>query len=152
MIKNRGTLTSDSFEFYNHFHPQEDLLKFIENPNANKLGTKPDVTMDKEFSLPIYTRRWDHNDIYTVKRNADGWYISFFGIQGQCDTSGDPYLYKNLDQDLVSYSKKNISSLMRSIWARAEEGALEEEVQRYLNQVAEYIRICEQSYPKEIDV
>ena len=152
MIRNRETLTSDSFEFYNHFHPQEDLLKFIQNPNTNKLGMAPDVTMGEEFDLKIYTRRWGHYDPYKCKRNADGWHISFFVIEGQCDKGGDPYLYKNLDQDCVSYSKKDIKSLLSSIWTRAENGASKQKVQEYLNKVAEYIRTCEENYPEDIDV
>ena len=55
MIKNRGTLTSESFEFYNHFHPQEDLLKFIQSPTSNRIGIKPDVTMGIEFKFKVWT-------------------------------------------------------------------------------------------------
>ena len=152
MIKNRGTLTAESFEFYDHFHPQEDLLKFIQCPTSNIIGTKPDVTMGEEFKFKVYSKRWKHHDTYLLKRNADGWYISFFSIEGQCDFGGEPYLYKNFDQDWIAHPKKEIKSLLSSIWSRAEEGASKEEVKKYLDEVAEYVSICESKKPDHIHV
>lgn len=152
MIKNRGTLTSESFEFYNHFHPQEDLLKFIRNPNANIIGTEPDVTMGVEFKFKVYSKRWGHYDTYTIKRNADGWHISYIVIGGQCDFGGEPYLYKNFDQDFIAHPKEDVKSLLSSIWSRAEEGASKEKVQEYLDEVAKYVSICEKEKPDHIYV
>ena len=152
MIKNRGTLTSESFEFYNHFHPQEDLLKFIQNPMSNRIGIKPDVTMGLEFKFKVYSKRWGHYDTYNLKRNADGWYVSFITIKGQCDFNGEPYLYKNFDQDWIAHPKEEVKSLLSSIWTRAEEGASKETVQGYLDEVAEYVSTCEKEKPDHIHV
>ena len=152
MIKNRGTLTSESFEFYNHFHPQEDLVKFIKNPTANTVDIKPDVTMGEKFSFKVYSKRWGHYDTYNLKRNADGWYVSFISIKGQCDSCGEPYLYKNFHQDWIACPKEEIKSLLSSIWARAENGASKETVQKYLDEVADYVSNCERNKPDHIHV
>lgn len=56
MLENRGVSVED-IEFYNHIHPVDDLLKFIDDVNAN--DDPEDTTIGKKFTLKIYTRRWE---------------------------------------------------------------------------------------------
>lgn len=150
MIRNRKVLTSESFEFYDHFHPQEDLIKFIEDPEANVRETNPeDTTMGKTFDFSVYSRRWGHNDCYQLKRNVDGWYISFLSHNGQCDCSGNPYLYKNLEHDFISYPL-DLHSYISSIWSHAENGESFDVIQCKLKKVANWVSNCERSAPANI--
>ncbi|MBT4288918.1 MAG: hypothetical protein HOD92_16450, partial [Deltaproteobacteria bacterium] len=89
MIENRG-YDPDNPEFYNHIHPIEDLIAFIDDPNAN--DDPEDVTIDHEFKFPVYTRRWGHEDFYKVVRTSSGWNIGHLRIKGDCDKGGRPAL------------------------------------------------------------
>lgn len=55
MLENR-VVPVEEIEFYNHIHPVDDLLKFIDDINAN--DDPEDTTIGKKFTLKIYTRRW----------------------------------------------------------------------------------------------
>ena len=90
MIENRR-VSPDKLEFYEHIHPVEDLLSFIDDPTAN--DDPIDQTVGEIFDFPVYSNRWGHNDNYKVKRIKDGWEINFDGIGGKCDKSGYPYLF-----------------------------------------------------------
>ena len=149
MLKNRGASTSESFEFYNHFHPQEDLVKFVKNPSANVAETNPvDTTLGEEFNMPVYTKRWGHYDTYTLTRTIDGWNFKFFGISGPCDKEGHPFLYKNLEHDFVSYPS-DLKYYISSIWSRADQGASKEDVQNLFDKVSRWISLCEEKKPED---
>ena len=150
MIENRRVSTSDSLEFYEHLHPQEDLIKFTKDTTANtKNSNKKDVTLGKEFKFLVYSKRWGHKDCYTIKRNIGGWHISFVSTQGQCDHGGDPYLFENLRHDSIGYPN-TLESYMYSVWSRADNGATYKEVQEMLNKIAEWVSLCEESTPEGI--
>lgn len=147
MIENRGCSPDDS-EFYNHIHPVEDLLAFMDNPKAN--DDPEDQTIGHEFELKIFTRRWGHDDIYKIKRISSGWEISHMPIFGICDKSGKPYLYENLKHDSVNYPEA-LPGYMEWLWEQAaEQGMLHGQVQESLDQLGEWIKICEQSSLKGI--
>lgn len=147
MIENRG-VSPDKLGFYEHFHPQEDLVKFLNDPNAN--DDPEDITLGEEFTFTFYTNRWRHDETLKMIRNDNGWYVSFIGIEGQCDKSGDPYLYKNLKHELVSYPRR-LSGYISSIWERAErDGLTKEQVQEMLNRVGEWVSLTEKHSPDGI--
>ena len=85
MIENRG-MQPDDPDFYLHFHPIQDLLKFLDDEHAN--DDPRDQTIGAEFSFRVFTRRWGHDDTYKVIRTKDGWDISHIAIGGPCDKSG----------------------------------------------------------------
>lgn len=70
MLENRGVSVED-MEFYNHIHPVDDLLKFIDDVNAD--DDPEDTTIGEKFTLRIYTRRWGHYDHYSMTRTKNGW-------------------------------------------------------------------------------
>jgi len=147
MIKNRGCNPDDP-EFYNHIHPVEDLLAFIADPTAN--DDPEDQTLDNDFELRIFTRRWGHDDTYSIKRISSGWEIDNIGISGICDKSGSPYLYENLHHDSVNFPE-SLPEYMEWLWEQAaEKGLTHKEVQEALNQLGEWISICEKNSPKGI--
>ncbi|MBM7558120.1 hypothetical protein [Halanaerobacter jeridensis] len=109
-----------------------------------------DQTIGDEFTFKVHTERWGHNDNYTVKRTQDGWEISNIAIGGECDKSGDPYLFKNFKQDFIDYPI-NIGEYMISIWERAKsENWNHQEVQEALDRVANWVSQCEENSPKDL--
>lgn len=148
MIKNRG-YNPDDPEFYNHIHPIEDLLAFMDDPHAN--DDPEDVTMDHEFTLTVYSRRWGHDDSYKLKRTKTGWELSHISISaGKCDKSGIPYLFENLNHDSINYPE-GLPGYMAWLWEQAaEQGLTHEKVQESLNELGDWISSCEKSSPKGI--
>ena len=55
MLENRGVPPDDP-EFYNHIHPIEDLLAYMDNPHAN--DDPEDQTIGHEFKIRVFSRRW----------------------------------------------------------------------------------------------
>ncbi len=147
MIKNRG-MNSDDPDFYNHIHPSEDLLKFIDDMDANK--DPEDQTLDDEFDFFVYTRRWGHEDGYKFTRNLDGWYIEAVSRSAQCDETGNPVLYEALIHDSINYPA-DLGGYLAWLWKRAnEDGLSHDEVQDALTQIAKWVSMTERNSPKGI--
>jgi len=147
MIQNRGVNPSDP-EFYSQIQAVQDLLEYLDDVNAN--DDPEDITLNEEFDLKIYTRRWGHYDLYTLIRNEKGWYISFMSHEGQGGMNADPVLSYMLRHDGISYPQ-NLSNIMEDIWIRARvEGLTKQQVQEMLNTVSSWIEVVEKNYPEDI--
>lgn len=146
MIENRGYHPDDP-EFYNHIHPIEDLLNYIDNPHAN--DDPEDSTIGDKFEFKVYSRRWRHHDTYEFIRNEKGWIISFES-GGQADKSGKPWLFDFLDHDSINYPEE-LPGYLEWLWAQAEEeGLSHDQVQEAIQQLAEWISLCERESPQGI--
>jgi hypothetical protein len=146
MRKNRG-VPPDSPEFYMHFHPIVDLLKFLEDEHAN--DDPVDSTIDVEFTFRVFANRWGHHDVYSLKRTQYGWYISHIGINGDSDKSGRPVLFANLDHDSVQYPI-GLGDRLEWLWMMAaEKGMTAVEVQKALQQLADWVSLTEQNTPSD---
>ncbi|ARJ25695.1 hypothetical protein ILT06_31865 [Bacillus sp. 17RED48] len=147
MIENRG-IPVDDINFYKHIHPVEDLLKFIENVHAN--DDPVDETIGETFYIPIYSRRWNSQDRYTIKRIETGWYIEHMTHRGDCAKDASPILYASLSHDGINYPE-SLPGYFEWLWDQAqEEGLNREQVQTSLNELAEWINTCEKASPKGI--
>ena len=143
MTKNRG-MASDDPEFYYHFHPVEDLLKFVEDPHAN--DDPEDITIGAQFTLRIFTRRWGHDEVYRFTRTATGWIFDAHG-SGPCDKGGNPLLFSNLDHDSVFYPE-GLSGWLEWLWTQAEQNGLTQaQVQQGFDDLGDWIRLIEQNVP-----
>ena len=144
MVKNRGMSTSKP-DFYMHFHPIEDLLKFLEDSTAN--DDPVDQTIGADFEFKVFSRRWNHDDVYRVKRTKTGWHVDHLAIGGQCDASGRPFLFQNFDQDSISYPS-GLELRMEWLWQQAaERGLPKQEVQHALQQLADWVSETEKAAP-----
>ncbi len=144
MIKNRE-MQPDAPEFYMHFHPIEDLLKFLENEHAN--DDPVDQTIGSVFSFSVFSRCRGRNDTYKVVRTKDGWEINHLSIAGPCNKGGNPFLFENLRQDFIQYPKE-LDGWMEWLWNQAKtEGLTEEQVQVALQQLANWISETERNAP-----
>ncbi|QRN85660.1 hypothetical protein JR334_12040 [Clostridia bacterium] len=148
MYENRE-VPVENLEFYNHIHPVEDLIAFINDMDAN--NDPEDSTIGEKFKLKIYTRRWNHYDTYSLTRTVGGWDLEAIATynSGNCDKKGDPFLYKVLDHDMVSYPY-NIGDLLEWIWEKAYEGLEKNDVQKAINELGEWISLCEKNVPRGI--
>ncbi len=146
MIENRE-LPPDSPLFYMHFHPIEDLLKFLDDEHAN--DDPVDQTIGLDFSFRVFSRRWGHDDTYSVKRTEDGWTISNFAIGGSCDKGGRPFLFENLRHDSIQFPAR-LDGWMEWLWDKASsEGLTQPQVQEALQQLADWVSSTEKSAPSD---
>lgn len=144
MIKNRE-LAPDSPEFYMHFHPIEDLLKFLDDPHAN--DDPADQTIGSDFSFRVFSNRWGHDDQYDIRRTKDGWTIKHISIGGPCDKGGRPFLFENLRHDSIHFPE-GLDGWMEWLWNRASsEGLPHEKVQEALQQLADWVSTTEKNVP-----
>ena len=146
MIENRGC-SPESIEFYEHVHPVQDLLAYIDDVHAN--DDPEDKTIDKTFIMRVYTRRWGHDDYYELKRTKKGWNIKFQGTVYSCDKSASKGLNKFLDHDGVCYPGK-INIFFEWLWNKAaDDGLSEKELQKAINKLGNWISVCEETLQEE---
>ena len=147
MLKNRGVPVEDK-EFYNHIHPVEDLIAFINDPDAN--NDPVDSTMGESFDFRVFTRRWGRYNRYQLIRTENGWKITGDLTNSQedmlSDKKGLPHMYDELQHDWVTYPY-NFGDYLEKVWNSAAEGANKDEVQQALNSIAEWISSCEKTSP-----
>jgi hypothetical protein len=149
MIENRGMDPEDP-EFYNHIHPVEDLLAYLDDTSAN--DDPIDQTLGDKFTLRIYTNRWGHYDVYHLTRTEKGWYSEFHTYSGEDDInkSGMKNLIAIMKHDSVSFPR-DVDYYFSSIWQRAkDEGLSHEQVQEMLDRVAEWISETEKNAPIDL--
>ena len=144
MIENRGVQPDDP-QFYFHPHPIEDLIKFTHDPHAN--DDPEDQTVGHTFELRVFTRRWNHYDVYRIERTSTGWYLKTDLYGGLCDKTCAPMLYKALRHDSVSYPS-DMGEWFAWLWQQAKaKGLGHDEVQQGVNDIAAWIRVTEQQTP-----
>ncbi len=144
MIENRG-MPSDDPDFYLHFHPIQDLLKFLDDEHAN--DDPEDQTIGVEFSFRVFSRRWGHDDTYKVIRTKVGWDISHTVIGGPCDKGGTPFLFKNFRQDSIQHPAR-LDGWLEWLWNQAaEKGLTAAQVQTALQELADWVSKTEKTAP-----
>ncbi|OPH52185.1 hypothetical protein BC351_33165 [Paenibacillus ferrarius] len=146
MIENRG-VEPEHPEFYDHIHPAEDLIKYLDDKHAN--DDPEDQTLGHTFEFPVFSRRWGHKDSYKVTRNEQGWSFSFHKNE-QGDKTGSPALYRFLDHDSINYPQE-LPGYLEWLWIQAEEqGLSHDEVQESINDLADWVSACESSTPRGV--
>lgn len=144
MVENRG-FSPRHPEFYRHVHPVEDLLAFLKDPDAN--DDPIDQTLGVQFEFPVYSRRWGHDDIYSVRRTGEGWEIEHMGHGGPCDRRGEPFLYENFRKDLINYPAR-LPDYVEELWRLAEDAGLSPEtVQEALSALGNWVSQTERATP-----
>lgn len=148
MIQNRG-MEADHPDFYNHIHPVEDLLDYLEDTSAN--DDPIDHTIGDKFDFQVYSNRWGHKDRYELIRTKKGWHISQLSYNGEDILyEGMKVLYGAMEHDGISFPR-NVSNYMDSIWYLAQEQGLKhEQVQEMLDRVADWISQTEMNAPREL--
>lgn len=144
MIKNRG-YQPDNSEFYQHIHPIEDLLKYIDNEHAN--DDPVDKTINEKFKFSVYSKRWQRHDNYSITRTIDGWMFSHITIFGPCDKGCRPFLYESFRQDIIVFPD-GLDGYFEWLWNEAKERGLEPaNVQKELQILADWVSATTRSAP-----
>ncbi|URZ16360.1 hypothetical protein [Clostridium felsineum] len=108
--------------------------------------------MDKEFDFSIYSRRWGHDDDYSLKITDKGWNFLCVSVpmSGECDKAGNPFLINKLENELINYPK-DLGEYLEWLWEKVKkENLTDEKIQESLNILAEWINLCEKNSPKGI--
>ncbi|MDN5075660.1 hypothetical protein, partial [Aliarcobacter butzleri] len=151
MIENSGLYPSN-INFFNHIHMIEDLAELLSKPIT--YSKKGDINLYQEMSFKIYTDRWKHFDNYKIKRSFDGWI--FYGLMNNltelnntnCNKDGTGALIQALEHDSVNYPK-SLSFALEHLWERADEDNMSiNELNKYIEDLAEWISKIESSKPK----
>ena len=144
MIKNRE-LQPDDPQFYMHYHPIEDLLKFLDDSDAN--NDPVDQTIGSEFTFRVYSQRWKHDDQYRLKRTKDGWEVGHKMIGGPCNKGGQPFLFENFRQDSINFPN-DFEGWLERLWNQASsQGLTFDQVQAALQRLADWVTITEENAP-----
>lgn len=135
----------EMIEFYGH----PDCLNALHNEVKGKgiiLSNKSDDTLEKEIPFRVYTRRWGHEDRYSIKRTVTGWYCGFIAIGGECKKNGEGGLFNNLDHDSIFYPRDGVAYAMEKLWEAADEGEIDfDELSKRIQQIADWISAVEKS-------
>lgn len=135
----------EMMEFYDHPDCLDALLNEVKD-NGIILTNKSDETLDKEMPFVVYTRRWGHEDRYTIKRTVDGWFCGYMSIHGECEKNGEGGLFMNLDHDAVFYPKDGVKYALKELWEDADDGEIDfEELKKRMQQIADWISAVEKS-------
>lgn len=146
MIEGRG-MQPDHPEFYQHIHPAQALLEFIDDPDA--AGDPPDLTIGAEFQFRVFSRRWRRHDTYRVTRTAGGWNIRHMTIGGDGNKRGEPALFASFRQDSIQYPR-GIGDYFEWLWDQARDQGLDAAaVQAALDRLAEWVSTTEQAAPSD---
>lgn len=135
----------EMMEFYEHPDCLNALLNEVKNM-GNFLSNKSDDTLNKKIEFKVYTRRWGHVDIYSIKRTVDGWYCEYIANQGECKKNGEGGLFMNLDHDSIFYPKDGVLYAMEKLWEDADEGVIDfNELSNRMQEIADWISAVEKS-------
>lgn len=140
-------LTPNSVKFYQHIHPCEDLLRFVEDPDFAK-GPAP-LPLDLTFDFPIYSRHRGYEHPYRLKRTESGWQVLGTIMIGKkpADKRGYPSIFDIFRHDGICYPE-GIDALLERAWIMASGHATEAEVRQTIKDLAEWISICERNAPR----
>jgi len=135
----------EMIEFYDHPDCLNALLNEVKNQGI-VLTNKSDDTLNKNMPFKVYTRRWGHEDTYSIKRTVDGWYCGYIVIQGECKKNGEGGLFSNLDQDSIFYPRDGVAYAFEKLWEDADDGEIDfDELSERIQQIADWISAVEKS-------
>ncbi len=140
----------DTREYYNHFHTLEDLYKELIGHGKNIESKKGDINLNKKIDIKIYSRRWEHNDTYSVERTFKGWTVNFH-LERTGNKKGEA-LIETLKHDFINYPHE-LGTFMWHLWNKADSNEMTvDELQKDLEQIADWINACEKNTPKGIEI
>ena len=98
-----------------------------------------------EYDLKIYTNRFGHDDYYKISFSDSGWDIR---DRGESKPNGEGSLLERFEQDDVRYPF-HFGDFLEFLWKEIKnENIRPEEVQEKLDELSEWVKICEQSVPR----
>jgi hypothetical protein len=144
---NRGILPETNIlDYYNHYHTLEDLYEVLTGVLKPSNTFKGDINLNKKFTFKVFSRRWDHDDHYSVERRIDGWYVSHISINGLSKKDGSGPLLKNLEHDSIQFPVDGVKYAFETLWDMADETEMSvDELQYKLQEIADWISAVEKA-------
>lgn len=140
----------DTREYYNHFHTLEDLYKELTQSGKKVSSKKGDINLNQKINIKIYSRRWGHHDTYSVERTLEGWTVTFH--QKKVGDKEGNALIEILEHDLINYPHE-LGVFMWHLWNKADGTEVTiENLKVDLDQIANWINVCEEKTPEGIEV
>jgi len=100
------------------------------------------------FKFSVYSNRFGRHSTYSVNKTDDGWYISHISINGDSNCRGVPHLYKNFEQDNISYPS-GLPLMLEHLWEQLSQDEISHhDAQDRLDELAEWVSTCERATPK----
>lgn len=97
--------------------------------------------------ITVFSHRWGHSEDYGFDRIATGWHLTFLTDSGDCDKTGAPYLFKNLDHDSINYPK-DLGGYLEWLWNKADEQSMSDaDIQQHLDEIGNWIQQVEMASP-----
>jgi hypothetical protein len=142
---NRGLLPETSLnEYYNHYHTLEDLYEVLMGILKPDNSFKGDINLNNKLSFRVFSRRWGHEDNYTIERRVDGWYVGHISINGISNKDGTGPLLMNLRHDSIQFPEDGVKYALETLWDMADETEmLVVELQNKLQEIADWISAVE---------
>ncbi len=132
MILNRSCKPDDS-NFYNHIHPVEDLLQFLEDSDSIK--DFEDKTVGDKFTFGIFSNYYGYEE-YTLTRSLAGWDVKGFG---SCSQKVEPFLNITFRRNQITYPS-DLGLRFEWLWNKAHKDGLDHNtVQFALDRLSEWV-------------
>lgn len=135
--------------FYFVIQPVEELIAFINYMDAN--NDAGDCTMNEKFDLKIYSRNSGYDIDLFLTRTENGWNLESENAfnDGECDKKGCSKFFDALNHESISYPY-NVESFLEWLWCEAYKGLGKKDVQEALDDITNWISLCEKNVPRGI--
>lgn len=138
-------------EYYNHFHTIEDLYRVIfENGGITWDNLEGDVNLNSPMKMKIYSTRWGHDDVYSVKRTVTGWNFKHLSYDYNClkdgTVSGDKKdgFYRILEHDSIQYPYDGVKNALETLWEEADSRSMSiKDLEDHLQDIGDWINAVE---------
>lgn len=140
-------------EYYNHFHTIEDLYRVIfESGEIEWNSIEGDINLNSPLKMKIYSSRWEHNDIYFVKRTMTGWNFKHLSYDVDCSKDGTLNSMKNdgfysiLAHDSIQYPYDGVKYALETLWKTADSTSMTtKELEIKLQDIGDWINAVEKA-------
>jgi len=163
VILNSGIIPEiNTEEYYNHFHTIEDLYRVIfENAEIAWNSLEGDINLNSPLKMKIYSTRWGHDDIYSVKRTVTGWNFKHLSydvnclIDGTLDANKKDGFYRILEHDSIQYPYEGVKYALETLWKEADSSSMSiQDLEKQLQDIGDWInaveKVTKKSQPKWI--
>lgn len=143
----------DVLEYYNHFHTIEDLYRVIfENEEIAWDSIQGDINLNATIKLNIYSSRWGHHDIYSVKRTLVGWNFNHLSYDINCTKDGTVSgkkrdgFFSILAHDSIQYPYNGVKFALETLWEIADSTSMSiKELEIKLQEIGDWINAVEKA-------
>ncbi|XQY92150.1 hypothetical protein ACNRWW_01460 [Metabacillus sp. HB246100] len=153
-ILNREIIPEENTEeYYDHFHTIEDLYRVIfENKEIAWNSLEGDINLNSPMKFRVYSSRWGHEDIYTVKRTEKGWNFKHLSYNVNCLKNGTisgekkDGFYAILQHDSIQYPYDGVEYALVTLWNEADTSSMTvKDLEKKLQDIGDWISAVEKA-------